>query len=380
MSRIYSVKHPVLFKRRKDGDYYTFIGQKETWLKTNDPRVALANREYIIATREALGPKSFEFPIGNLFPRFLESKKYEVRFSTLNSYEKLWSGGLKRFWAKRSLAEVHQATWLEYCRRNDSVRAFQNHRNLMHQFLVWCEMNRFLRAIPTLKNPKHKGRKRKIIPPEHLSVIFQEASGSLQLFLSLYLFMGMRRLEIISLPWDKVNLIKRTITLDDKSVKTGDGREVPINSIVYGLLLKRRSEQRIKTRWVFPNALDEERHADPGGLKTAWQTCMGRAGLAIRATGKRNRKYWKAIYTWHDFRATFEKHMHRSNEFTDTQKEKMVGADIDVQKRVYVTMDADDLRGLEEVVTKAIPELAGIITGPALDGNRKFKNAKHLNS
>jgi len=65
--------------------------------------------------------------------------------------------------------------------------------------------------------------------------------------------------------------------------------------------------------------------------------------------------------TPHDLRATYEKFAHVNPNFTDTQREKMVGASAEVQRRVYLnSFTADDLRGLEQVVD--FKEL-----GPALE-------------
>jgi hypothetical protein len=53
----------------------------------------------------------------------------------------------------------------------------------------------------------------------------------------------------------------------------------------------------------------------------------------------------------HDLRATYEHYANKRTDFTDTQREKMAGASIQTQRRIYLHgFQAEDLRGLENVV------------------------------
>jgi hypothetical protein len=73
---------------------------------------------------------------------------------------------------------------------------------------------------------------------------------------------------------------------------------------------------------------------------------------------------------WHDLRATHQYYTHKRIDFTDTQREKFSGSSIDVQKRHYVSFEADDLRGLETVVQFA--GLDGLLS-KVLDGEKPGK-------
>ncbi len=317
------------------------------------------------------GAKAFKFRIGQLFPTFLQAKKAEVRASTYVGYLATWDRYFSKKLGKVYLGDFNQKVWSDFCeqlKKKTEVRDFQTHRNLMSHFLVWCLSKEFVMAVPKLKNPKHVRRKRKIVPPEHLVLIFQRAHGRLLLFLTLALFMGMRRDEIMGLDWARIDLKNRSLTLSDSDVKTGDGRHLPMSVIVHSLLvarLKELQDEGLATKWVFPHAKSPKKRASAGSLMTAWRRCLLHCGLAERVKTVGNKSKYKIVvqYTWHDLRATFEKHAHKSLEHTDTQREKFAGAAIDVQKKIYVSMDAEDLRGLEEVVSKQVPEVARIIAG-----------------
>jgi integrase len=342
-----------IYQYKADGNFYFRKGKTEFCLQTSDVVKAAAYRNYIIASMSYLGPAAFNFRVRDLFPVFLKEKKKDVRPRTLSLYESIWRSYLEPSIGRLKLAEVTQRNWEKVIRAYPTVKDFQNHRNLTHQFLVWCEMKEFLRAVPTLKNPAHKRRRRKIIPPDHMVLIFRNAAasnGGLLLFLSFIAFHGNRNGEIIKLPLERIDLNRLAVLFGDEDVKTGQGRETPLNRALVPLIgrhLSRLENKGVKSKWLFPNAVDPKRHMDATGFKTAWKLCIKRAGLEAEG------------YTWHDFRSTYEKWMHKSKDFTATQREKMVGAGEDVQKRVYVSMNADDLRGLENVVQ--IPEINRIL-------------------
>lgn len=364
--RIYNGENRRLYQFTVGGNYYTRSSGGDLCLETSDLATALANLAYQDSLVKRFGAKAFKHTLGTLFPKFLKQKSKEVRASTYANYELLWGSFTKHKLDRVKVGDMGQRVWSRYCEKAKGTNDFQNHKNLMHQFLKWCELGGYIKAIPTLKNPKHKRRRRKVIPQAHLAMIFQRAQGSLLLFCSMALFMGMRRKEIMTLSWDRVDLVHRSLRLRDEDVKTDEAREIPITGAVHALLVERLKEQLdagVKTMWVFPNREGSRRHADVQGLMTAWRTCLLHCGLAraVKNIGKKSKRHIVVDYTWHDFRATYETYSLKSTAFTKEQKEKMVGADIDVQKRIYATMTADDLRGLEEVVAVQGPEIAKLL-------------------
>lgn len=371
-----------------DGNYYFRQGAFEHNLETNDLVQAQANKKYHEAISSVYGALAFKSVIGQLFPKYLQfmklrAERKELRETYVSSVEWNWETYLKKYWEKKKLVDVKQATWDDYCekiQRQFRVRAFNNQRTTMTGFLTWANQKGFILVVPRLKNPAHKVRKRKIIKNEHLHLIFENTQsvrdweqdrakrkpskkrrpvgklsrvilpGGLRLFLAFALFSGMRRSEITKLEWSWIDFDRRCLLLPAHVVKTNEDREIPLNDHILDLLIERIRIQQtflLKTIFVFPNAVDQRRPMTPAGFKTSWKSVNEKA--RIKDLG----------YTWHDFRATFETHMHKAHGFTDTQREKMVGASIDVQKSIYVNMTADDLRGLENVVN--VPGLSKLL-------------------
>ncbi len=109
------------------------------------------------------------------------------------------------------------------------------------------------------------------------------------------------------------------------------------------------SVRGVDSQWVFFNTLDPKRHTHKTTFGAPWRRLVEKCE-------------WEAGYcTPNDLRATYEKYSNMSKEHTDTQREKMSGASMDVQRRIYVSMTADDLKGLERVVQ--VPGLDKVLTG-----------------
>lgn len=366
-----------MFQHREGGNFYAFIGSKEVPLKTSDLEKALKHLGYLDDRVLDFGPKAYQKNIGDLFPVFLLQKKKEIRASTYKLYDEIADIFEKADLYKVSLARINQKAWLKFCEhKSHSIKDFQNHRNLMHQFLVWCEMNEYINGVATLKNPKHKRRKRKVITPDHLLLIFKEAQksrGGILCYLTFLAIHGPRGVEVRKLKKKSISFERRSAIIEEETVKTGEGREIPLNPIMLEILkihFKRHEAAGIKTEWVFPNANDPKKHMSTTGFMTAWRTCIRNAGLTL------------CKYTPHDIRSTYEQWLEMSS-LNETQKQKAVNASREVRLRTYVTMNADQLRGAEDVVD--IPELiellrSGTVALPSpLETTGTIKKKKILN-
>lgn len=340
--------------------YYYVKGAFQRSLKTKDPKEAKRRMKIIEAEREFAGTAAMRLKVGEVFPEYLKekrdqrdgklAKKKVISPGTYREIDNLSRLHLLPYFGKKTLAGVDTLTWIKYCDQS-KVSDLANHRKVMTGFLKWCKTKGHLTSMPDITSiPNHERRQRRIIRPNELRDIFKSAQGSLRTFLSLALFNGLRRTEIMTLTWDRISLKERFLVVDKRFNKKRRGRSIPINEILVTVLAEHREKQLaagVKSPWVFPNARDPRRHAHVDGLKTAWHTCLKNAELADEDI------------TWHDFRATFEKYAHKSTAHTDTQREKFADATIEVQKRIYVNMDHEDLRGLENSVS--VPGLPQII-------------------
>jgi integrase len=122
-------------------------------------------------------------------------------------------------------------------------------------------------------------------------------SPHIYLALTMALNAGMRDAETKSLQWGRVHLDKRYLQVGESKTNAGDGRTIPINSILYQAILDysvwyRERFKDIRPEWyVFP--FGRPRPHDPTRpvttLKTAWKNVRKNAGV----TGR-----------WHDHRHT----------------------------------------------------------------------------
>lgn len=327
-----------------DGTLYYRKGSIERSLKTKSLREAVRRKRGIEAKADTFGTQAFSLSPNDVIKDFLDERYREVqsgqlRMSSYMEFEDMFRVHLLDFFGSKRFADIDERLWDEYVFKKRNLD-LSNHRKVFAYFLAWAKRKQFYRYVPDFKIPPPQRRQRKILSPETCSLIISNSHGSLRLFVLFYLLMGMRRSEIIKLHWRRVDLSIGHLILLPEDTKTKRFRSLPINQHVLELLKVRRDHQeaRGETNWVFPNAKDPKRHASVSGLKTAWRTCLKRSLLE------------GADIQWHDLRATHQYYAHKRIDFTDAQREKFSGSSVDVQKSVYVSFGAEDVRGLERVV------------------------------
>lgn len=317
-------------------------GDFERSLGTTSQREAIKRKKALEAKMDAFGQQAFKLAVNDVIKEFLderwrEAQSGQIRMSTYLETEDMFRLHLLNFFGSKRFVDIDEPLWDEYVNSKGDMD-LSNHRKVMSFFLTWSKRKRYYRYIPDLKIPTPKRRHKKILSPEVCASLIEASHGSLRLFLMMHLFMGMRRSEIMKLHWRRVDLASGFLTLFAEDTKTNLMRQVTINKNVLEILRYRLKTARPPKQWVFPNLLDESRHADVRGLKTAWYTCLKRCG------------YLDADFTWGDLRATHQYYTHKRIDFTDTQREKFSGSSVVVQRRHYVSFEAEDVRGLESAV------------------------------
>lgn len=340
-------KEPNLLKV---GDsYYYRRGKIEESLgrfRTEDE--AITYKRIFEAKLDSIGALAFKFKAKDVFQDYADERERQfmgrikgrrsLSNRTIEEMYSKWRTHLRPFFGNKKLAEIDSRLWNQYVQKS-KVSDLANHRKVLGHFLRWCCAQGYLRVVPSMEIPEVERRKRLILKPDQIAAILRESSGDLLLFVSMYLFMGIRWSEIIRLRWSALNLDRGILVVRKETTRTRKERSIPINGFVLGLLRVRHAafvEAGIKTPWVFPKLGDESQHRAETTITRPWHTMLRRAGLeGIKP---------------HDLRATFEYHANKRADFTDTQREKMAGAAIEVQRRHYVSFEADDVRGLEDVV------------------------------
>lgn len=328
-----------------NGKLYFRRGNKEISLKTTDFKEATQRKKIILAKSDVFLMSSLALTVSKIYPEYKEHRAHEfktgkIRARTINENAYLMEKYILPYFGKKKIAKITSLDWAEFAKSRDMD--FSNLRKTFSHFTKWAAANGYRSTLLILNIDKRERRPRRILKPQEISAIWQNAHGSLKLFVALALSMGLRRSEIMTLSWDRVSFGERSLFLPKGITKTKKERWVPMPTGVVDLLMTRLTEQKvavIKTPWVFPHLMRPKEHADLGGLKTAWNTCLRKAfGLT---DGRLEN------ITWHDLRATCEYYAHKRSDLTATQLEKFFGASVDVQRKLYVSMDADDLRGVE---------------------------------
>lgn len=261
---------------------------------------------------------------------------------TLKETQGLMYNHLIPFFGKKRIEKIDQALFDDYCfcKKEKDINLV-NHRKVLSHFLKWCVRKNYLRYKSELLIPKGASkprREREVLTDEEVKRFFENADGKILLYISFYILMGMRNMEICKLRWDEIDFEKKSLFVNPLNNRRRKMRVIPINSFVLKLLKSKRNEAM--GDWVFPSARKNGKkpHLDPaGGIRKQWLKLLRAASITKHITP-------------HDMRSTFETFMHTNPNFTDTQREKMAGAKIDVQKDIYVKMQAEQLRGLENSV------------------------------
>ncbi len=332
-----------IYKNVASGTYYYRKGDTEVSLKETDFKKALMKKKVLEDKLDFLGNKSFTLRLRDTFVEHTEElhkmvHKGKRSAAYVKEFERLFNKHLLPEFGHLPLAKM-DAPRFNKAVASESFGQIDlfNIKKFLNVHLKWCAYQGYINSLPLFKIPETDRRQRRIIKPHELRAIFSETEGPFHLFLSMALFLGMRRQEITNLAWDRVNLDQLYIVLRKQDEKNRKGRAFPFNQYLKQLFLKQFMVSG-KTKWVFPNREDKSRHMSASGFKNTWKRVLEKAGMKDEDI------------TWHDFRATYEFYAHKRTDFTDTQKEKFVGASIEMQRSRYVTFDAEDLRGLENVV------------------------------
>lgn len=348
-------------------------------------RDVLAKKKEFLESMERAGSASGRTTFEVVSQKYILEREKEAEDPTILSPSSLGetkgviANHLKPYFGRFKVEEIDQNLFKDYCAfKKKKGLNLVNHRKVMNHFLKWCVHEKYLKYRLELEIPKHAyraRRKRVVLKSDEIPKLIKACEGRVMLYVMMYLFMGMRNSEIVRLRWDEVDFKRSAIFINPLSNRKRKARAIPINSFVLDLLKREAQKPRHADRrkeYVFPTrrAQGKYPHVNPmGGFRKPWTQALTRAGLGVHITP-------------HDLRATFETFMHTNKEFTDSQREKMAGAQIDVQKDIYVQMQVEQLRGLEESVQaegikEIIQDKTSKITGGKNGGKKPKKEASN---
>lgn len=341
----------------------------------------LRAKKAVVESVGNIGSRAGKNSFSALSSLYIESRKEEAKDPEILSHhsyqeaESIIRLHLVPYFGNKRIDELEPVDFADYCilKRKNGLNLV-NHRKVMNHFMKWCQHESYIKYRIQFEIPKkaQKARRSRVVltnvEVKNLTQAVMDLAETAphfrktRLYVMLYLFMGMRNMEICKLRWDEVNLTEGSLKINKWNNRRRKERPVPINS--YCLEILKEEFERKSSDWVFPSATNTAKkpYMDPAGsYRKGWQKALETAGIERHITP-------------HDLRATFETFMHLNKGLTDSQREKMAGASIDVQKNIYVTMDVEHLRGAEESVN--LPEIQKIFRAKARAKEDKKTPAK----
>lgn len=115
--------------------------------------------------------------------------------------------------------------------------------------------------------------KERILTIAELQKLVDLAPCPLKYIILVAINLGMRRNEILTLEWDRVNLESGFIYV--AKTKTGDPRGLPLNEALLPLFKKLRKDEPF-SKYVFANPSTKKPYVE---IKTAWKSLLKKAGI-----------------------------------------------------------------------------------------------------
>ncbi len=203
-----------------------------------------------------------------------------------------------------------------------------------------------------VKKFKEAGPRYRFLSGEELSRFLDaldvEAGKTAADALKLLLMTGLRKKEVLSLPWSEVDLTQGSVRL--LHTKNGRTRTVVLNSLAQELLRKIKEEAEPGCPWVFPARVGVGHMVDP---RKPLSRAMARAGITDLRP--------------HDLRRSFASLAVNAGVDIYQIKDLLGHSSVTVTQRAYAHLQQNTLRSASEVVAKTLEAAQGdvVIEGKA---------------
>jgi len=199
----------------------------------------------------------------------------------------------------------------------------------------------------------------RILSVEEFEKLIKHSKGHTRDLISTGYYTGMRKGEILSLTWDKIDLINRMIHLEASDTKDNEARSIPICKKLHNTLL------------TIPNRIqgsDKDSHV----FQYKGRSIDGdiRAGIkkACKDAGIKYGRFIKGGFIFHDLRHTFNTNMRKAG-VPESVIMEITGHSTREMFDRYNTVDADDTR-------KAINQLEGYFSNVYQTFTKKERKSK----
>lgn len=244
---------------------------------------------------------------------------------------------LMEFFGNYLPSEITPDLWEKFVtkkRVKEPKRKFFNDWKWFNMFMISLTSNGLVTIRPKLRNPDPKrSSPGRVYSEDEVKALLLCAGGELKLQILMGYTMGMRIGEILNLTWERIDMVKKTITLRAEDTKIRRGRKFGISKVVHDFLTLRENKKGA----LFPSPTNSDKSVGKGGNKTAWRRCKKDAKVKGR---------------FHDLRHTFLTSAFKSakGKIDSMFICEFAGLSIEMAQEVYLHFDEEDTRAVTELV------------------------------
>lgn len=228
-------------------------------LETSDKKLAQAIEAKI--RTELVEGKYFDKPIGetktfrDMMARFMKEHAQKVSLNTQKSYSSSLKHLLK-FFGNMALSEITVKKINEYKQArkasgggapciNRSLAMLSKAFNLAFKEWEWIKENPVLKVS---RDKENSGRDRWLMGDEENGLL-ENSPQWLRDIIIFALHTGLRQNELLSLTWDRVDLFRKTIIIQE--TKNGKPRTIPLDQIALDVLIEKSKVRNLKSGLIF---------------------------------------------------------------------------------------------------------------------------------
>jgi len=199
----------------------------------------------------------------------------------------------------------------------------------------------------------------RILSIDEFEKLMEHSKEHTRVLIAMGYYTGMRRGEILSLTWDKVDLVERMIRLEAGDTKDNEARNIPIGDKLYEIFvsLPNRIQKTNQDNHVFQYKGSRIK----GDIRASLKKACEKAGITYG-------RFVKGGFIFHDLRHTFNTNMRKAG-VAESVIMEITGHSTREMFDRYNTVDSDDTR-------KAINQLEGYFSNVYQMFTKKEKRAK----
>lgn len=333
--------------------------------------IATAKRAAILKGEAGIAKKKKDISFEKAAAEFIEWANANKRPKTATGYKSIMNR-LKGFFGGKMLGEIHPFLIEKYKQKRLSEgakvavnRELSRLRTLFNLCIQWRKFEGMNPASRYQRAPESKGRIRFLTEAEEKQLL-EVATEPLRSLIIIGIHTGLRAFsEALSLTKPNVDLLQKTVTVEDHFAKNGETRTVPLNSIALATLKKLMADA--PGPQVFMTCKGSKRKGDKHwepykSFRTAFETACRHAKLSG--------------VTPHVLRHTFASRLVMRGADLRTVQELGGWKSLNMVQR-YAHLSQEHKRRAIELLSENSPSL---ITTPAeMPIGEESSNLKHIN-